>query len=154
MVQYTVFWDYLSPDGWGKVTSMHRSPHRLDPQVVALGVTVEVDEEPKRVGWITAGWVHPADSTFEWRMTRDTDYRVPISEYLATLPSAARVAARGQRSTDPVIDDFMLLLEMAAQEGRGINPHGPASREGLGYLVAQGLMTQAEADIVTDAAND
>lgn len=154
MVEYLVFWDYLNPDGWGEVTSMHRSPHRLDPAAVAFGVTVDVPQKPARSGWIVTSWVKPADASFEWRMTRDRDHRVPISEYLASLPSAARVAAREKRTTDPVIDDFMLLLEMAAQEGQGINPHGAASREGLGYLVSLGLMTQAEADTVTDAAND
>lgn len=154
MVEYLVFWDYLNPDGWGEVTSMHRSSHRLDPAAVAFGVTVDVPQKPARKGWIVTSWVKPTDASFEWRMTRDPDHRLSISEYLASLPSTARVAAREKRTTDPVIDDFMLLLEMAAQEGQGINPHGAASREGLGYLVSLGLMTQAEADTVTDAAND
>jgi len=154
MVEYTVFWDYLEPDGWGAVTSLHRSPHRLDPQVVALGAAVEVGPEPRRKGWNTAGWVNPAAGAFEWRMTRDPDYNVAVSEYLAALPSAARVSMRAQRGVDANIEDFMALLEMAVQEGRGFNPHGRASREGLGYLVAKGLLAQDEADHVTDAAND
>ncbi len=154
MVEYTVFWDYMGADGWAKVTSMHRSPHRLGAEAVALGVTVDVTEEPKRDGWITTGWVNPATLTFEWRMTRDSRYRIPISEYMAQLPAGTRVQARMARASNPAIDDFMLLLEMAAQEATGINPHGAASREGLGYLVSINMMTQAEADAISDAAND
>lgn len=154
MVEYLVFWDYLDADGWGEVTSMHRSPHRLDPEAVALGVSVQVPAKPARDGWLVKGWVHPASAAFKWRMTRDASHRVPISEFLASLPGAARVQARGLRNSDPVIGDFMALLDMAASEGRGINPHGPAARDGLDYLVSLQLMTQAQADAITDKAND
>ncbi|MFN3892014.1 MAG: hypothetical protein ACK4MV_16585 [Beijerinckiaceae bacterium] len=166
MVQHIVFWDYLDGQGWGEITSMHRSPHRLAQEALALGAVVDVPQQPFRDGWVTKGWVQPlprpegvsvmepAPGNFEWRMTRDPSYRVPISEFLSYLPAAARVQARASRASDPVLDDFMILLEMAAQEGRGINPHGPSAREGLGYLVYKGWMTQAQADAITDAAND
>lgn len=154
MVEHIVFWDYLDADGWGECTSMHRSGHRLSPEAVALGVTVAIPPKPQREGWLTTPWVHPATPAFEWRMTRDAGYRVPISEFLSSLPAMTRVNARARRDTDPVIADFLALLDMAVQENRGINPHGGAARAGLNYLVSIDLMTQAEADAITDAAND
>ena len=154
MVEYVVFWDYLDAQGWGECTSMHRSPHRLAPEILALGVTVQVPQKPQRDGWLVTGWVNPSTTLFEWRMTRDLSYRVPISEFLSSLPALTRVNARARRDTDPIMDDFLTLLDMAASEGRGINPHGPAAREGLAYLVSLDLMTQAEADAISDTAND
>jgi hypothetical protein len=154
MAQHTVFWDYVGPDGWAEVESMHRLPHRLDPVVRETGLEIDIPQKPTREGWVTRGWVHPATSAFEWRMTRDPGYRVPISEFLSYLPAAARLAARSQRESDPVLSDFFIIMDMAAQEGRGINPHGRAAREGLGYLVSKGWMTQAQADEITDAVND
>lgn len=154
MTSQIVFWDHLDASGWGIVTAMHRSPHRLAPEVVALGVAVDIPPRPTRDGWTVTGWVHPDTLRFEWRQTRDPSYRVPVSEFLAALPASARVQARARRETDPVIDDFLLLLEMASAEGRGVNPHGVAARAGLAYLVSLGLMQQAEADAITDKAND
>ena len=154
MIEHTVFYDFLDAEGWGEVTSMHRSPHRLGADALALGVTVGVPARPERDGWITKGWVKPATSEFEWRMTRDPNYRVPISEFLSSFPPMARVNARARRDTDPIVSDFMDLLDMAVKEGRGVNPHGPTVRAGLAYLVSLDLMTQAEADAITDAAND
>lgn len=154
MIEHIVFYDFLDQDGWGEVTSMHRSPHRLGADALAIGVTVQVPTKPVRTGWITKPWVNPADGSFEWRMTRDPDYRVSISEFLSSFPPMARVNARARRDTDPVIGDFMDLLDMAVKEGRGVNPHGPTARAGLAYLVSIDLMSQAEADAITDAAND
>jgi hypothetical protein len=154
MAEHTVFYDYLDGTGWGECTSMHRSPHVLSDAAKASGVVVDVPQKQTREGWITKGWVHPATSAFEWRMTRDPGYRVPISEFLSYLPAEVRVAARMARQSDPVLTDFFTLLDMAAQEGGGINPHGRAAREGLGYLVQHYGMTQAQADEITDAAND
>ena len=154
MVEHIVFWDYLDADGWGECTSMHRSGHRLAPEAVALGVTIAIPQKLQREGWLTKPWVHPATPAFEWRMTRDDRYRVPISEFLSYLPAMTRVQARAARAADPVVADFLTLLEMASTEGRGINPHGAAARQGLAYLVSKGWLTQAEADVISDAAND
>lgn len=154
MVKYTVFVDYIDKDGWGECTSMHKSPHRLAAEVVALGVEVDVPEKPFRDGWLVSGWANPRKREFSWRMKRDPGYRVPISEFLSSIPAEARVEARAGRATDAVLADFFGLLDMAVQEGRGINPHGEAARAGLRYLIAKGWMTKEQADALTDAAND
>lgn len=152
-----VFWESPGADGWARVKSIHDSPHRLAPEAVALGLSVDVPAKPdSRDGWLIVGWVHPATAAFEWRQVRDASYRVPVSDFLAMIPGSARVQARGLRGTDPVVADLFDLLEMTASEttSRGVNPHGRAAREGLGYMVRIGILDQADADRITDRAND
>lgn len=152
-----VFWETPGADGWALVKSIHDSPHRLAPEAVALGISMEIPSKPEaRDGWLIKAWVHPADSLFEWRQSRDPNYRVPVSDFLAMIPGMTRVKARGLRASDPVMADLFDLLEMTAAEttSRGVNPHGRAAREGLGYMVSIGILDQADADRITDRASD
>ena len=150
MKQICAFWDSVDEDGWAKVTRMHHQPDKLDEATRAWGVVADDPGEPPiaKAGKKAALYVHPEQGIIEWRVVMDPDFRMPAADFLALLPAMTRVQARQARETDPVIDDLMTLLEMmvADNASTGIHPQGRGAREGIGYLVSKGMMTQAQAD--------
>lgn len=61
-------------------------------------------------------------------------------EFLELFAVDERVAIRG--SSDPVVGDFLAMVSAAGM----IDLESPFVSNGLAYLVAQGLLTQARAD--------
>lgn len=156
------FWDEPpGADGWARVVRMHHQPDVVDAGLRAQGALINFTRPPAaKDGWravlfvqpITPDDGSPMTGVSEWRIERDTDYRMPAPEFLALIPATARVQARALVATDPVIADFMALIDMMALDSasRGIHPGGKAAKDGLGYLVHLGLMTAAEAAEITE----
>lgn len=63
-------------------------------------------------------------------------------EFLSRFTVAERIAIRS--STDPVVADFMSMLDMA----QNIQTTHPDTVAGLGYLVSVGLLTAARAAVI------
>ena len=147
-----VLFDITTPgdDGFGKMTRILHQPDKATPEQrksMVPGV-MPGDPEQRGAGWVVSMWVNPTTSEVEWRYNRDPKYRQPVSEFLSRLPQSARLEAREARATDPVIDDFMTLLEMASAEGAGVDLGSSAIQDGLSYLLAQGMLTQEEFDAI------
>lgn len=149
-----IFWDKLDEDGWGRMTRMHHQPDKLDEATRARGVVVDTPDDPPtaKAGKTAQLWVHPESAAVEWRIVPDPDFRMSAADFLALLPPSTRVQARAARATDPVIDDLMSMIEMmvADNANTGIHPQGRVARESIGYLVSQGMMTQAQADEILE----
>lgn len=81
-------------------------------------------------------------ATLDW----DIDAPAPVQawtplEFMQRFTVAERVAVRAARLTDPVIDDFLALLEMAGD----VRSDSATVQQGLGYLVSVNLLTGARA---------
>lgn len=149
MKQICAFWDAVDADGWARVTRMHHQPQTLDDETKALGVLADApgDAPNAKAGKRAALYVNPTTGALEWRVVKDPAFRMPAADFLALLPASTRVQARAARATDPAIDDLMTMLEMMVQDSAstGIHPQGRGAREGIQYLVSQGMMTEAQA---------
>jgi hypothetical protein len=154
MTQVCVFYDEVDDDGWARTRGIHHQPHKLTEEARAKGVMVDAPGKAPvaKAGKSAAFYVHPESGAAEWRVVLDPDFKMPAADFLALLPAQARVMARMARDTDPVIDDLMSMLEMlvADNASTGIHPMGRGAREGIGYLVSKGMMTQEQADEILD----
>lgn len=67
--------------------------------------------------------------------------------FMQRLTLNERAAIRGARAADPVVDDFLYLLEQSEQ----VNLEDATVSAGLGYLVAEGLLASGRpAEILAD----
>jgi hypothetical protein len=148
MNEICVFWDELE-DGWGRVTHIHHQPDRLDDERKARGLVITPNPRPKlKKGWTSSLWVNPELGTYEYRIEVDDEYRIPAGEFLATLPIQTRVNAKALAESDPILSDFLDLLDMMVQDSasKGLHPGGEIVAAGLAYLVHLELLDQAWVD--------
>lgn len=149
-----VFYDSVKPDGWAKASRIHHNPSKLDADALVGSVICGPGDPPEvKDGWTAGLWVKPETGDCEWRVAIARGYRMPAADFLGLLPSAARVGARAAAQDDPVIADFLALLDMTVADNAssGIHPGSMVAKDGLSYLVSLGLLTQAEADAITEA---
>jgi hypothetical protein len=148
MNEICVFWDELE-DGWGRVTHIHHQPDRLDDERKARGLVITPDPRPKlKKGWTSSLWVNPQSRTYEYRIEMDDEYRIPAGEFLAMLPIQTRVQAKALAGTDPILSDFLELLDMMVYDSssKGLHPGGYPVTAGLEYLVHLELLDQQFVD--------
>lgn len=71
---------------------------------------------------------------------------LPLSpyEFLSRMTPQERIGIRAAAKTDPIIEDFMALLNRAA----AVYPLNPDVQAGLGYLVSQGKLTAERAAVI------
>ena len=146
-----VFWDDVEDDGWAKVDRMHHQPDKLDAETSARGIVATHPRAPRvKPGWTIGLYVEPESGAVEWRVKIDREYRMPAVEFLGLLPATARVAARQAVATDPLIADFMAMIDMSVIDSAstGIHPAGRPARDGLGYMVSKGWLSQADMDAI------
>lgn len=98
------------------------------------------------------GWAWTAEGGFvapepEPMPEPEPDYgpALALVDFLRRFTVAERVTIREARKTDPIIDDFMGLMESAGT----IRLRHPDTLAGLGYLVQQGKLTDERADEIT-----
>lgn len=153
MKSVCAFWDDIEDDGWAKVTRMHHQPDKLDAATMATGAVITPSRAPTvKPGWGASLWVNPTSGAHEWRVEMEATFRMPAGEYLTLLPAPTRVQARQAAETDPVIADFLKLIDMlvADNAATGIHPGSRGSRECLGYLVFKGFLTQEAMDEIVN----
>jgi len=83
----------------------------------------------------------------ETRDYDETDSRRGIlspAEFMQRFTVQERIAIRGERGTDPVVHDFLSLLEVA----QNVDLDDPATVAGVGYLVSVNLLTAERATLV------
>lgn len=144
-----VFWDEIGEDGWARVNGIHHQPDKLSDERKAKGLLITPSAAPKlKKGWIASLWVNPEIEQYEWRVTADDEYRIPAGEFLASLPIAARVQAKALAGTDPVLQDFLELMDMMVHDDacKGLHPGSEIVAAGLGYLVHLELLDQEYVD--------
>lgn len=76
-----------------------------------------------------------------WAETTNVD-RIPVSAFVRRFPGAVMDAVKA--SADPNVIAILAQLDAVTTVRLG----HPTTTQGVGYLVAVGLMTQAEADVV------
>lgn len=76
-----------------------------------------------------------------WAETTNVD-RIPVSAFVRRFPGAVMDAAKA--SADPSVITILAQLDAVTTVRLG----HPTTTQGVGYLVAVGLMTQAQADVV------
>lgn len=71
------------------------------------------------------------------------NFTLPITrrEFLSRFTVQERIGIRQARKSDPVVDDFMSMLEVALD----VTPGHSGVQAGLQYLVAEGLLSSARA---------
>lgn len=71
---------------------------------------------------------------------------LPLSpyEFLSRMTPQERIGIRTSASTDPVIADFMALLDRADV----VHPMNPDVQMGLGYFVQQGILSADRAAVI------
>lgn len=144
-----VFWNEIDADGWAKVNGIHHQPDKLPEEQRARGLMITSTPAPKlKKGWQSSMWVNPELEQYEWRVEIDDDYRIPAGEFLASLPIAARVQAKALADTDPVLKDFLELMDMMVHDDacKGLHPASEIVSSGLGYLVQLELLDQSYVD--------
>ena len=149
-----VFYDDVASDGWAKAARIHHQPSKLDSETLTGAVLCSPGKPPEvKAGWVASLWVNPETDAAEWRVRIDHDFRMPAAEFLGMLPSSARVGARAAAEMDPVIADFLALIDMTVADNasKGLHPGSKACRDGLTYLMSLGLLTQAEVDAIVEA---
>jgi xanthine dehydrogenase iron-sulfur cluster and FAD-binding subunit A len=67
-----------------------------------------------------------------------------VYEFLKRIPAAKRIAIRARAKTDPIVEDFMDLLNRSG----AVYPTNEDVQAGLGYLVSQNLLTAEEAAVI------
>lgn len=72
--------------------------------------------------------------------------RVELTKYqfLARIPTPKRIAIRAAAKEDPIIEDAMMMLDMAT----GVFVDDPMTLQLVGYLQLNGYLTEAEAAAV------
>lgn len=72
------------------------------------------------------------------------NFAIPLThyEFMERIPQEKRIAIRAARTTNPVIEDFLDLLEKAGD----VIPTHPKVQAGLAYLVSLGFLTEQEAE--------
>lgn len=95
-----------------------------------------------KAGWVKSGsnFTAPAP-TPEPEIPEPPKQPLPKSEFLAFLTRAERTALRGARDTDPVADDFLLMLD----ETGVVDLTSDDGEAALAHFVAQGYITAARA---------
>ena len=76
-----------------------------------------------------------------WAESTNVD-RIPVSAFVRRFPSAVMDAVKA--SADPNVIAILAQLDAVTTVRLG----HPTTTQGVGYLVAVGLMTQAQADVV------
>lgn len=71
---------------------------------------------------------------------------LPLSpyEFLSRMTPQERIGIRSAASSDPIIEDFMALLDRADV----VHPLNPDVQAGLAYFVATGLLTAERAAVI------
>lgn len=71
---------------------------------------------------------------------------LPLSayEFLSRMTPQERIGIRAAAKTDPIIEDFMALLDHTTV----VHPLNPDVQMGLGYLVQQGKLTAERAAVI------
>ena len=81
------------------------------------------------------------DVATSWAETTGVD-RIPVSAFVRRFPGAAMDAVKA--SADPNVIAILAQLDAVTTVRLG----HPTTVQGVGYLVAAGLLTQAQADVV------
>lgn len=88
--------------------------------------------------YVQAAIERVADS---WAESTNVD-RIPVSAFMRRFPGAVMDAVNA--STDPTVIAILAQLD----DSKTVRLGHPTTTQGVGYLVAVGLMTQAQADVV------
>lgn len=98
--------------------------------------------------------VFPSSPSFLWNeQTLEFDAEPPVPkvelsplQFLQRFTVYERVAIRAASKTDPIIEDFLDMINAAS----GIEGGHPLLVQGLGYMIQQGLITPERAAEVGD----
>jgi len=93
---------------------------------------------PSAQAYVQAAIERVADS---WAETTNVD-RIPVSAFVRRFPGPVMDAVKA--STDPNVIAILAQLDAVQTVRLG----HPTTTQGVGYLVAAGLLTQAQADVV------
>lgn len=111
---------------------------------IATGVITEVEETPRlKAGIWECGDQRFTDSTGSLYeiVVEVVPPTVSVATFLLSFTSAERVKARALRSTDPILDDFWLVLDKATN----VDLSWPSVQDGVEYTLtvvkAAGLTT-------------
>lgn len=117
-------------------------PHeRLHPEVAALYMTPVPDDAQRGDGWVDGALVKPQPPVDPEPVEQAPVYlKVSPVEFKLLFAAPERVAIKGARLTDQVIDDFYDIVEdpRLTHVDLGLQ----STQDALSYLVAQGLLTE------------
>lgn len=85
--------------------------------------------------WDGAVFTAPAPAPVE------TSASLTKFQFLSRIPTAKRIAIRAAAATDPIIEDALLMLDMAQE----VRTDDPMTVDLVGYLQAMGYLSAAEA---------
>jgi hypothetical protein len=70
---------------------------------------------------------------------------IHVVEFMQRVPTAKRIAIREAAKSDPILEDFLDIMDKAQQ----VILDAPNVLSGLSYLVALNLLTQQEARVIS-----
>lgn len=104
----------------------------LEPPPEFIGQGHFEHEVPLTVAQINAGYAYDQEArTFVIRQN------ITKLQFLRRFTMQERIAIRAAQASDPIINDFMTLLDMAQE----ISTSDPDTVMGMQYLASQGLLT-------------
>ncbi len=113
-----------------------------EPGALPAAVRHLTDPELADLSWLVSEPQYDGKGFFPVDAEVDATRWLRKAILLQRIPLAKRSAIRAARGTDPIVDDFLYLLEQSDR----VDLDNENVAAGFGYLVSQGLLTQEEAD--------
>lgn len=94
----------------------------------------------ERSGAESAGWAYDGQ-TFTAPVPPGVSASLTKYQFLSRMPAQKRIAIRAAAKTDPIIEDAMMMLDLAEE----VLTSDPMTIQLVGYLNMMGYLTQEEA---------
>lgn len=115
----------------GRVANVIMADPGAIDEIQGYDAIVQTDTAGPGWGWTPGGGFAAPEAS---EVPPDYGLPIPLGDFLRRFTMAERLLILARRKVDPVVDDYMGLMEAVGS----VRPHHPDTLAGLGYLVQEG----------------